>query len=96
MKNKVVLIGLNAVPVRLAHVLIRNCIQPRKLLFAIFRTNAFLHVGESDYLSVAGIRNDRHAVRAGPVTRQKARQDIHGDIRAGAADELAIALDWIP
>ena len=36
------------------------------------------------------------AVRAGAVTHEKARQDIHGDIGAGAAYELAIALDRIP
>src|ERR1700730_564783 len=42
-------------------------------------------------LAIDRIRNDRRAVRAGAMTREKVRQNIQGDVGGRAADEFAVA-----
>ena len=92
-EKKIVLVRLTVQSVSLAHVIVSNVVQPGDFQSTIHRPNALLPFGIGNDRPIGRVRDDRRAVRAGAMTQQKTRQDIQGDIGAGAADEFTVAHD---
>src|SRR5262249_15908325 len=90
-KNEIVLISLRLMSICLACVVISYILQTRNLQFAIRRSNGLLLFRCRYDPAIGWICDNRCAVRASPVSREKSGQHVKRDVDRCAPYERAVA-----
>jgi hypothetical protein len=92
-EQKIVLIRERLQSIRRAHVVVVDVCQACDLELAVRQSHALMFLGHGDDLAVGRVCDDRRAVRAGAMSREKPGQHVKGDTGSRAADEISMADD---